>query len=55
MRGEKGKIGAVGLDEEEEEAVVVVVGEGGLWALIFCVYCKGNYVSTYSALEAQKE
>lgn len=33
MRGEKGKIGGVGLEEEEEE--VLVIGEGGLRALIF--------------------
>lgn len=33
MRGEKGKIGGVGLEEEEEE--VLVIGEGSLRALIF--------------------
>lgn len=43
MRGEKGKIGAVGLEEEEEE---VGVCEGRLWTLIFGpLVMTGNYVS----------
>lgn len=55
MRGEKGKIGAVGLEEEEEEEVGVC--EGRLWTLIFGpLVMTGNYVSTsiVHTVEAQK-
>lgn len=54
MRGEKGKIGAVGLEEEEEEEVWVC--EGGLWTLIFGPFVMiGNYVSTSTFSRGAKE